>query len=223
MTINFESAQNSPINIDNDRKALLQALIERSFKYNEKPVFKLTSGKTSNYYINCKATTLNPSSMLLIGSLFYEKIRHLDVDAIGGLTHGADPIAFATAMVSAMPEGRGQKSEAGDQRSGLRSKPIQAFVIRKEAKSHGLMKVIEGNVSEGDKVVIVDDVVTTGGSTIQAIDRAREHKLEIVKVIALVDRQEGGRENIEKKMVIFESLFTREELIDAYKNKKVTH
>lgn len=81
------------------------------------------------------------------------------------------------------------------------------------------MKVIEGNVSEGDKVVIVDDVVTTGGSTIQAIDRAREHKLEIVKVIALVDRQEGGRENIEKKMVIFESLFTRDELIDAYKNK----
>ncbi|MCF6148362.1 MAG: orotate phosphoribosyltransferase [Candidatus Kuenenia sp.] len=190
------------MNIDDARKELLQIIIERSFKYNEKPVFKLTSGKTSNYYINCKATTLNPASMLLIGHLIYEKIRQLDVNAIGGLTHGADPIAFSTAMVSAM-----------------KGRNIQAFVIRKEAKSHGLMKLIEGNVSEGDKVVIVDDVVTTGGSTIQAIDRAREHKLEIVKAIALVDRQEGGRENIEKKDVVFESLYTRDELIEAYKNK----
>lgn len=190
------------MNIDNARKELLQTLIERSFQYNEKPVFKLTSGKTSNYYINCKATTLNSASMLLIGHLFYDRIKQFDVDAVGGLTHGADPIAFATAMVSAM-----------------QGSNIQAFVIRKEAKSHGLMKLIEGNVSEGDKVVIVDDVVTTGGSTIQAIDKAREHKLEIVRAIALVDRQEGGRENIEKKDVIFESLFTRDELIEEYKNK----
>ncbi|MBM4054910.1 MAG: orotate phosphoribosyltransferase [Planctomycetes bacterium] len=190
------------MNIDNARKELLRIIIEKSFKYNEKPVFKLTSGKMSNYYINCKATTLDSASMLLIGQLFFEKIKQLDADAIGGLTHGADPIAFATAMVSAM-----------------QGSNIQAFVIRKEAKSYGMMKLIEGNVSEGDKVVIVDDVVTTGGSTIQAIDRAREHKLEIVKAIALVDRQEGGRENIENKNVVFESLFTRDELIEAYKNK----
>ena len=80
---------------------------------------------------------------------------------------------------------------------------INAFVVRKKAKEHGLMKWIEGNVNEGDKVVIVDDVVTTGQSTIEAIDRARESNLNVIKAIALVDRQEGGRENIEKKNISF--------------------
>lgn len=119
---------------------------------------------------------------------------------IGGLTLGADPIAFATAMVS-----------------GMQDDAINAFVVRKKAKEHGLMKWLEGNIREGDRVVIVDDVVTTGQSTIDAIDHARESKLNVLKAIALVDRQEGGRENIERKKVLFESVFTRDDLMSIYK------
>jgi len=179
---------------------LLEILFVKSFKYNEKPVFKLVSGIMSNYYINCKATTLDPEAMLLIGHLFYARVKALHIHALGGLTLGADPIAFATAMVS-----------------GMQDNAINAFVVRKKAKEHGLMKWIEGNVHEGDKVVIVDDVVTTGQSTIEAIDRAAESHLSVMKAIALVDRQEGGRENIERKGVPFESIFTRDDLMELYK------
>ena len=154
----------------------------------------------SNYYINCKTTTWDPEAMLLIGHLFYHKVKPFHIRAIGGLTLGADPIAFATAMVS-----------------GMQDDAINAFVVRKKAKEHGLMKWIEGNVREGDKVIIVDDVVTTGQSTIDAIDRARESHLHVMKAIALVDRQEGGRENIEKKGILFESIYTRDDLMQLYK------
>lgn len=188
------------MNIEKARKELLQTLIRKSFKYNDQPIFKLASGKLSNYYINCKATTLDPASMLLIGHIFYDKIKNLDVDAVGGLTHGADPIALATSMVS-----------------GMQGNSIQAFVIRKEPKAHGMMKLIEGNVEKGSRVVIVDDVVTTGGSTIQAIEKAKEEGLIIKKAIVLINRQEGGRENIEEKGIPFESVFTKDELIRAYK------
>lgn len=156
----------------------------------------------SNYYINCKATTLDPEAMLLIGHLFYNKIKPLHINAVGGLTLGADPIAFAAAMVS-----------------GMQDDAINAFVVRKKAKEHGLMKWIEGNVHDGDRIVIVDDVVTTGKSTIEAIDRTLESHLNVIKAIALVDRQEGGRENIERKGVLFESIFTRDDLMELYKNK----
>lgn len=136
----------------------------------------------------------------MIGHLFYDKVKALRIHAIGGLTLGADPIAFATAMVS-----------------GMQDDAINAFVVRKKAKEHGLMKWIEGNVHEGDKVVIVDDVVTTGQSTLEAIDRAVESHLSVIKAIALVDRKEGGRENIEKKGIPFESIFTRDDLMELYK------
>ncbi|MDO8095020.1 MAG: phosphoribosyltransferase family protein, partial [Candidatus Brocadiales bacterium] len=130
------------------------------------------------------------------------RVKPLHINAIGGLTLGADPIAFATAMVS-----------------GMKDDTINAFVVRKKAKEHGMMKWIEGNVREGDKVVVVDDVVTTGQSTIEAIDRARESNLNIIKAIALVDRQEGGRENIEMKGVPVESIFTRDDLMNLYKKR----
>ncbi|MBU6390971.1 MAG: orotate phosphoribosyltransferase [Planctomycetes bacterium] len=188
------------MNLIKAEKRLLEILLKKSFKYSEEPIFKLVSGRMSNYYINCKTTTLDPEAMLLIGHLFYNKVKPLHINAIGGLTLGADPIAFATAMVS-----------------GMQDNAINAFVVRKKAKEHGMMKWIEGNVKEGDKVVIVDDVVTTGQSTIEAIDRARESNLSVAKAIALVDRQEGGRENIEKRNVPFESIFTRDDLIKLYK------
>ena len=164
------------------KNRLLEMLLEKSFQYNKDPVFKLVSGKMSNYYVNCKMTTLNAEATLLIGRIFYEKVKPLGITAIGGLTQGADPIAVATAMTSGM-EGMG----------------INAFVVRKVAKEHGLKKLIEGDVHQGDRVVIVDDVITTGQSTIDAIDRARNEGLQVVKAVVLVDRQEGGRENIEKR------------------------
>ena len=188
------------MNLIKAEKRLLEILLTKSFKYSEEPIFKLVSGRMSNYYINCKTTTLDPEAMLLIGHLFYNRVKPLRINAIGGLTLGADPIAFATAMVS-----------------GMQDDAINAFVVRKKAKEHGMMKLIEGNVQEGDKVVIVDDVVTTGQSTIEAVDRARESSLNIVKAITLVDRQEGGRENIEKRGVLFESIYTRDDLMSLYK------
>lgn len=190
------------MNLIKAEKRLLEILLKKSFKYSEEPIFKLVSGRMSNYYINCKTTTLDPEAMLLIGHIFYNRVKALHINAIGGLTLGADPIALATAMVS-----------------GMQDDAINAFVVRKKAKEHGLMKWIEGNVQEGDKVVIVDDVVTTGQSTIDAIDRARESGLNIIKAIALVDRQEGGRENIERKRISFESVFTRDDLMNLYKKR----
>lgn len=184
------------------KNRLLEILLEKSFKYSEKPTFKLASGKMSNYYINCKATTLDSEAMNLIGQIFYNKIKTLRVNAIGGLTQGADPIAVAAAMIS-----------------GIKDDPINAFVVRKKAKEHGLKKLIEGNIHEGDKVIIVDDVVTTGQSTIEAIENAKKENLNIMKVIVLIDRQEGGREHIEKQGVPFESIFTKDDLVNLYKKQ----
>ncbi len=184
------------------KKQLLEILLKNSFKYSEEPIYKLASGKMSNYYINCKATTLDSEALNLIGYIFYDRIKSLHINAIGGLTQGADPIAVATAMVS-----------------GIKDDPINAFVVRKKAKDHGLKNLIEGNIHNGDRVVIVDDVVTTGQSTIEAIENAKKQNLNIVKVIVLIDRQEGGRENIESHNIPFESIFTKDDLIKLYKSR----
>lgn len=178
---------------------LRKLLTEKSFKYSEEPIFSLASGRKSQFYIDCKMTTLFSKGQVLIGTIVYELMQNLNIRGIGGLTLGADPIAQATAMIA------GQK--------GI---DLVSFVIRKEAKKHGLMKWIEGDVQSGDKVVIIDDVITTGGSAIQAIEKAEESGLDIVKVIVLVDREEGGRENINKKGYEVESIFTKSELFEEY-------
>lgn len=178
---------------------LRKLLTEKSFKYSEEPIFSLASGRKSQFYIDCKMTTLFSKGQVLIGTIVYELIQNLNIRGIGGLTLGADPIAQATAMIA------GQK--------GI---DLVSFVIRKEAKKHGLMKWIEGDVQSGDRVVIIDDVITTGGSAIQAIEKAEESGLDIVKVIVLVDREEGGRENINKKGYEVESIFTKSELFEEY-------
>ena len=132
--------------------------------------------------------------------LYLIKISDLGVDAIGGLTLGADPIANAVSYTSRIKE-----------------HDINTFVVRKTAKEHGLKKDIEGDVGKGSKVVIVDDVVTTGQSTIEAIRKAKKLGLEIVKVIVLVDRQEqSGKENIQNEGIDFESIVTKKELLDVY-------
>jgi orotate phosphoribosyltransferase len=167
-----------------NRQRLIEHIKKHSFQRSDKPVFKLSSGNVSSFYFNLKKTTYSPEGQYLVGSLVFDKIRELGLRprAIGGLTMGADPIATATAYTSY-----------------VRNEPLEAMVIRKEPKGHGTMNQIEGNIRAGDEVIIIDDVVTTGGSTIKAIEAARKAELRIIAVIILLDRCElGGRQNIEK-------------------------
>jgi len=178
---------------------LAEIIMKKSFRYSENPPFTLASGGTSNYYFNCKPTTLDPEGMNLIGAILFEMLSDADVSAAGGLTLGADPIANALSLISYQ-----------------RSKPIKSFIIRKEVKEHGTKSAVEGDVRPGEKVVIIDDVITTGGSTIRAIERARDAGLIIDRVIALVDREEGGRENIERHIARVDAVFTRSEIMSVY-------
>ncbi|MCF8110376.1 MAG: orotate phosphoribosyltransferase [Desulfobacteraceae bacterium] len=180
------------------KKELIDLLCEKSFQYSEEPVFRLASGQMSRYYINCKPVTLSPRGLFLTGHLVFEAIKDRKIDAIGGMTFGADPIAIAAALVSE-----------------LRSMPIKAFSIRKTKKDHGIAKWIEGDLAPGQRVAIVEDVATTGGSTIKAIERARSEGLEIDSVVLLVDRQEGGAENIRKIVSEVRTIVTRQELLEA--------
>ena len=185
---------------DNVKKELVKLIFEKAFKYSDEPVFRLVSGRMSNYYFNCKAVTLHPEGMYLIGNIIFDMLQDTAVKGIGGLTLGADPIADAVAYTSY-----------------LKKKPVEAFVVRKTAKAHGTMQWIEGNIKAGDRVVIVDDVITTGKSTIEAINRSQEAGLDIVSIIALVDRQEGGRESIEALGFRVDAVVTREEVMEHYR------
>src|SRR5438045_2683984 len=159
------------------RQELLRLLSTKSFRLGE---FKLSSGGTSDYYIDCRASTLDARGAQLTGQVFMEEIRARgwNVRAIGGLTMGADPIVVAVSVTSGT---------------------IHGFLVRKAEKQHGTEQRIEGFRDKGARVVIVDDVCTTGASTVQAIEAAREFGFEIVGVMCLVDREEaGGRANVEK-------------------------
>jgi orotate phosphoribosyltransferase len=174
---------------------LKEMIVEKAFKMSDTPTFKLASGKLSRYYVNCRLVTLDPEGMILIGSLISDRIKDNAIDAIGGPALGAIPIIDAVAMISFQ-----------------KGKILKPFYVRERVKDHGIAKKIEGNIEKGDRVVIVDDVITTGGSTIRAIECARDDGLEVVKVIALVDREEGGREAIKKHVKDFESLLTMSNL-----------
>jgi orotate phosphoribosyltransferase len=184
------------------KNRLIQIILERSFQYRDEPTFQLVSGQKSQYYFNCKATMLHPEGMVLIGRLGFQMMRSLNIQAVGGLTLGADPIAYAVSYTSF-----------------LENQSVETFIVRKKAKEHGMMHRIEGNVSRGDRVVVVDDVITTGGSTLQAMEAARQAGLEVVKTMVLVDRQEGGREKIEETGIPFESMLTREEVMQYYRDR----
>jgi orotate phosphoribosyltransferase len=182
--------------MDVRKSRLIELLLLHSFQVRENPPFVLSSGRTSPYYVDCKPVTLHHEGLHLIGALGYEIAKHLGVTAVGGLTLGADPIANAIAM-----------------HSHLRSRPLRAFVVRKEAKGHGTERWIEGSIEPGTHVAVLDDVITTGASTIQAIDRAREAGLIVEHVVALVDREEGGAEAIEGHGVQVHAVVTRTELL----------
>ncbi|MBI4843364.1 MAG: orotate phosphoribosyltransferase [Nitrospirae bacterium] len=188
------------------KKKLIELIIKRTFRYTEKPSFKLASGGMSNYYFNCKPTTMSSEGMYLIGNLLYEiimKDKKWKVKGVGGLTLGADPVANAIAYTAY-----------------LKGTPLEAFVVRKEPKKHGTMQWIEGNVNEGDKVLIIEDVITTGGSSIKAVERARMCGLKVAGVLSLIDRQEGGKEAIEKLGIPCRALLTKEEIFEAFTSSR---
>ncbi|MEA2760874.1 MAG: orotate phosphoribosyltransferase [Gemmatimonadaceae bacterium] len=180
-----------------DHSALITLLAERSAKRGR---FTLASGKESDFYIDARLTTMSPEGLALIGPLALATLRKTgwDVDAIGGLTLGADPISYAISYASAASV-----------------HPLRAFTVRKEAKTHGTGKLLEGPVREGDRVAIIEDVITTGGSALRAIEAVRNAKASVAGVLALVDREEGGRQAIEKVGVSVVSLVTAREIIAA--------
>jgi len=168
--------------------------------------FTLASGAKSDLYIDAKLTTLDPAMALLVGSIGWETIqsvarsKNMRIDAIGGLTMGADPIALAIGIAASI------KNPGAAPR---------IFSVRKKSKEHGRQKLIEGNFDRGALVVVIDDVVTTGGSTLQAIDAVEAEGGKVAFVLALVDRQEGGRQNIEARGHHVETIFTRESLLNS--------
>ena len=186
------------------REQLLQLLAEKSFRLGN---FKLSSGGTSDYYIDCRLTTLDANGARLTGEAVLQEIdnQNWHTDAIGGLTMGADPIVVAASVISAQ-----------------QGKPINGFLVRKAEKMHGTGQRIEGFREKSARVVIVDDVCTTGASTIQAIEAAREYGFEIVGVLCLVEREEaGGRANVEKAALpaAFVALFTANDVRAAHVQK----
>jgi len=179
-----------------EREELRKMIRERSLEVAEEPVFKLSSGKKSRFYVDLKRITFDPHGAYLLGRLIYEMIRRMEPDGAGGLTLGADPIAYAVAFVS-YTEGN----------------PIKPFVVRKEPKGHGTGRWVEGLVEEGDRVVVLEDVVTTATSSLRAVEACRKVGLEVLGVVSVVDREEGGRERIEAEGLPLYSLFRLSELL----------
>jgi orotate phosphoribosyltransferase len=186
------------------REELLRLLATKSFRLGE---FKLASGRTSDYYIDCRTTTLDARGAQLTGQVLLDEIRAhgWEIEAIGGLTMGADPLAVAVAVTSGS---------------------INAFLVRKSEKQHGTGQRIEGFREKGARAVIVDDVCTTGGSTIQAIQAAREFGFDVVGVLCLVEREEaGGRADVEKAAAPapFVAVFTATEVKKEHLALSVQH
>jgi orotate phosphoribosyltransferase len=178
-----------------DRDTLLRLLAQRSLRLGR---FVLSSGRESTSYIDARLTTMSPEGLALIGPLALEAIRGAGwaADAVGGLTLGADPIAYAVAYASV-------------------SRPplVRAFTVRKEAKQHGMGRLIEGPFRDGDRVVVIEDVITTGASAQRAVEAVRAAGGHVTGVLALVDRQEGGREALESAGVRVLAIATVQDLL----------
>ena len=182
------------------RDRLLDLLCEFAYKEGD---FVLSSGQQSSYYINCKPVTLHPEGALATGRLLLSMLS-ADVEAVAGLTLGADPMVTAVSVVSAL----------GD-------RPIPALIVRKEAKGHGTMAYIEGpTLSEGATVVVLEDVVTTGKSAMQAVERLRGAGYKVDRVLSLIDREQGGAEFYRSVGLDFEAVFTIQDLKEWILSKK---
>lgn len=172
-----------------DKEALTALIRQKALRFG---TFTLASGKTATYYLDGKQVTLDPDGARLIAEGILDLLNRDGLpDAIGGMAIGADPITAAVVTMSA-----------------VRGTPIPGFLVRRESKGHGTNRYIEGPVKPGDKVAIVEDVVTTGGSSLAAIERAEAFGLQVARVIAIVDRMEGGAEAFAQRGLPFASLLT---------------
>jgi orotate phosphoribosyltransferase len=179
------------------RQQLLDLFCNFAYKEGD---FVLSSGQRSTYYINCKPVTLDPNGALAVGRLLLNKLP-MDTQAVAGLTLGADPIVSAVSVVSA-----------------YENRPLPALIIRKEAKGHGTMAYIEGpTLVPGAKVVVLEDVVTTGQSALKAVERLRGAGYSVEQVIALVDRQQGGAELYQSVGLKFEAVFSIGDIQDRWR------
>lgn len=190
--------------VEEAAKRLLEMIRERAYRYSLDAPFQLASGRISPHYVDLRALLCVPEALVATGTIIFRRIKQLErttdtkVQAIGGPAEGAIPIASAVAYYS---------YEA--------SEPIETFYIRKEPKGHGLRKWVEGHSGEGSRVVIVDDVVTTGGSTLKAIQAAQEQGFQVAMIIVLVDRLEGGNEKLSKLGIPYEAVFTLDDIAAA--------
>ncbi len=180
------------------KKRLAQILLEKSYLEGE---FTLTSGRKSDYYFDCKHTALHPEGAFLLAHLFLRMIQKMDgVQGVGGMTLGADPLVSSVSLLSY-----------------IEKTPLPAFIVRKQPKGHGTNQYLEGlkNFSAGDRVCMLEDVVTTGGSLLTACERVREAGLVVAGVVCVLDREQGGRQNCIDAGYSFQSIFTRRQLVQA--------
>jgi len=171
---------------------LKKLISEKALLIDEKRGFELASGGKSSYFFDMKMVTLDPQGANLIARCLFEKIKDCDAKYVGGLESGAIPIVTSLCMVS-----------------WEEKKPLYGFYVRKEQKKRGTRKTIEGNIEPGEKVIIVDDVVTQGKSVLKAIEEVRKMGCEVVKVVSVIDREEGARENLKNVGIDLDALFTK--------------
>jgi orotate phosphoribosyltransferase len=174
-----------------DKQQLMGLFRERALKFGD---FTLASGKKAKYYLDGKQVTLHSRGLRQVSLGLLELLRGVEFDAVGGMSIGADPIVAGVLTVAA-EQGR----------------DLKGFLVRKESKGHGTQKYVEGPLEPGERVVIVEDVVTTGGSSLLAIDRVQEFGGKVVQVVAIVDRMEGGAAQFAARDVPFRSLLTIED------------
>jgi len=175
-----------------DRDALVELVRREALQTGQ---FTLASGKTAHYYLDCRRVTLDARGARLIAEGMLEKLGQRLPDAVGGMAIGADPITAAIITLA-----------------GIRDLPLRGFIVRKEAKAHGTGREVEGPVESGQRVVIVEDVVTTGGSSLQAIEKCQAHGLQVQRVLSVVDRLEGAAERFASEGFAFDSLLTVRDL-----------
>lgn len=185
-----------------NRERLQALLVDRSVRLGD---FTLASGAKSDYYVDARRTTMSAQGQLLVGEVAYQAIREsgLRPTHVGGLTLGADPIAYAIAH-----------------RSALEGEPIDGFSVRKRTKDHGTRQRIEGGLARKGRALIVEDTMTTGRSTMEAVEAVRSHGTEIVGVLTLVNRTDGGEAFYEQQGLSLISIFTGEELLAAAKKSE---
>jgi orotate phosphoribosyltransferase len=176
------------------KERLRSILLEKSVVRGRE--FKLASGKTSDFYVDARVTTLDAEGAALCGRLFFQMLAGYKIDAVGGYSIGADPIVAAIAVISHQEK-----------------RPLPAFIIRKEEKSHGTRKMIEGNFRSGMHVALFDDVITSGGSIIKGAKQVEAEGGKVEVVMAVLDREEGGRETLEGHGYKFLSIFTKKDLL----------